>query len=259
MNPFASRVQASSFAREKWILPVTGMCLILGFMLATTWVTETNKRSRYSQLDPNMAGRISEATLDIEAVEKIEVELKKLRAEKTKLENAIANRGEQTKVLNEILQDAKRLACQTEVEGPGIEVVLRDSSKGGFSAGGQTVYSPDTNIHDRDVNLIINELNNAGAEAVAVGDHRIGPGTSIRCVGSTMLVNDIRVAPPVRIRAIGDSQVMIGALNINGGILSEIRATDPNMVQVVTIQKMTLPAYVGRSNFKFAKVPKETK
>ena len=43
-------------------------------------------------------------------------------------------------------------------------------------------------IHDTDVLRVVNELWNAGAEAVTVNNRRVGPGTNYRCVGTTILV-----------------------------------------------------------------------
>jgi uncharacterized protein YlxW (UPF0749 family) len=145
------------------------------------------------------------------------------------------------------------------VEGPGVVVTLRDSSKGGIKFNDQTVFTPAMNIHDLDVLRVVNELFSAGAEAISVNDHRIAGQTSIRCVGPTILISDVKVASPIVIRAIGDPNTLTGALNLNGGVLSEIRTMDPNMVEVEPVHYIRLEPYSGRTEFHLAKVPKDQK
>jgi uncharacterized protein YlxW (UPF0749 family) len=189
----------------------------------------------------------------------MQTEVNKLREDNTKLQNVLAKGTDASKLLNDSLQETKMFAGLTEVEGPGVVVTLKDSSHGGIKLNEETVFPADTNIHDLDVLRIVNELYSSGAEAIAVNDHRIAGPTSIRCVGPTILINDVKVASPVVIKAIGDPQTMFGGLNLNGGVLSEIRSSDPNMVQIETMHYMKLDPYSGRTNFRLAKVPKVQK
>ena len=256
MNPFVARITPR---HEQWIWPVTGMCLVLGFMISMAWVTESNQSSRYRLLQADQKGRISEASIDIDAYSQLRDEVSKLREENTKLQNGLAKGNVSSKLLNDSLQETKLFAGLTALEGPGIIVTLRDSSRGGIKVNDQTVYTPDTNIHDLDVLRIVNELFSAGAEAISVNDHRIAGPTSIRCVGPTILINDVKVASPIVVKAIGDPKTLDGALNLNGGVLSEIRGSDPNMVQVEEEHSMRMEPYSGRTEFQLAKLPKDLK
>lgn len=145
------------------------------------------------------------------------------------------------------------------MEGPGVIVTLKDSGHGGIKIEDQTIYTPDKNIHDLDVLRIVNELFSAGAEAISVNDHRISGGSSIRCVGPTILINDVKVASPIQVKAIGDPKTLMGALNLNGGVLSEIRTSDPDMIQIEEEKSLKLDPFVGRTSYHFAKLPKEGK
>jgi uncharacterized protein YlxW (UPF0749 family) len=62
-------------------------------------------------------------------VQALETEIRQLRQKTTELENALATGTEQARVLNDSLQAAKMLAGLIEVEGPGIELILRDSQR----------------------------------------------------------------------------------------------------------------------------------
>jgi uncharacterized protein YlxW (UPF0749 family) len=251
MNPFASQLK-----NQTWIVPVTAMCFVLGLMVSLAWVTDANRKDRLNFLPIDQNKRMSEATVDINAVAELSSEVSKLRQEKTELENALADQNKGSKALNDSLQEAKMFAGLTPLEGPGVIVTLKDSPAGQADLSG----SPDarTIIHDTDVLQVVNELRSSGAEAVAVNNHRIAGAASFRCVGPTILVNDVKVASPIVIRAIGDADTLMGAMNLPGGILSQIRGQDPAMVAIERVKKMNLPAFVGTTAYRTAKVAKET-
>jgi len=157
------------------------------------------------------------------------------------------------------LQEVKVFAGLTKVVGPGIVVTLRDSQKDNAGVSLNFGIPSDAIIHDVDVLKVVNELIASSAEAVSVNNHRVAGNTSFRCVGTTILVNDIKIASPVVIRAIGDSDTLLGAMNMRGGVLAEIRQTDPGMVQVESVKSQELPEFVGNTTRKFAKPPRVVK
>jgi uncharacterized protein YlxW (UPF0749 family) len=235
------------------------MSLVVGFMLSLAWVTNENRLSRYGLLEPTQQARVSENAIDIKAFEQMIKKVASLEKENTKLQNGLASRGESAKILNDDLQDIKRFGGLTPLEGPGVIVTLRDAAHAGYKVGDEMVYTADKNIHDLDVLRIVNELYSAGAEAISVNDHRLGAGSSIRCVGPTILINDVKVASPVVVKAIGDPKTLLGALNLNGGVLSEIRSSDPDMVRLESDKLLKLDSYTGSTSYHFGHVPKDTK
>ena len=253
MNPFAGR-----FNTQSWIWPVSGMCVVLGFMISLAWVTKDTRNSRISLLGPDQKDRITQAAVDIEAFQQLSQEVNKLRADKTELENAMSKRGEESTILNKSLQELKVYAGMTKVVGPGVVITLRDSARAEsdlLANGGQIL--PESAVHDGDVLKVVNELFSAGAEAISVNNHRVATTSSIRCVGPTILINDMKIATPVVIRAIGDPETMYGGLTLPGGVLTEIRQTDPAMVHIEKVKKQELPAFVGKSSNQYATVPEE--
>lgn len=84
----------------------------------------------------------------------------------------------------------------TEVEGEGITITLRDNTS-------SLIGTSDDLVHDGDLRAVVNELKNAGAEAISINGQRIVPSTSINCVGTVIQVNDEVVGSPFIIKAIG--------------------------------------------------------
>ncbi|MEZ0325037.1 MAG: DUF881 domain-containing protein [Fimbriimonas sp.] len=253
MNPFASRLN-----NQSWVVPVSVMCLVLGFMISLAWVTNVNRSSRFSLLGPDQKERVNQASVDIEAFQQLSAEVSKLRQEKTELENGLAERGKEGSILNKSLQELKLFAAMTKVVGPGVVITLRDSPKAQSDISANNgQFLPDTVVHDDDVLRVVNELNASGAEAISVNGHRVAGMTSFRCVGPTILVNDIKIAPPVVIRAIGDADTLYGGMNLPGGILSMLRSMETSMVQIEKVKEQELPAFVGKTSAQFLKVPEE--
>ena len=123
-------------------------------------------------------------------LEKAEEELEKERQNSTKDNSQLEEKEEQIKQGNKMIG-------LTEVTGPGVIVTLSDSKKDANS-----VLNPSTLlVHDVDILGVVNELKNAGAEAISINDQRIVPTTSISCGGN--IIDTI------------DPFVNIGALDFN--------------------------------------------
>lgn len=92
--------------------------------------------------------------------------------------------------------DVDLLAAASAVRGPGVV----------FTADGARSELQDARISDRDLQVLVNGLWYAGAEAVAVNGQRIGTTTSIRTAGDAITVNFRSIGPPYRVVALGDPE-----------------------------------------------------
>lgn len=155
-----------------------------------------------------------------------------LRSEIATLERQLAtlelggSRGASS--VSEIQADLDRLrawAGLDRIGGDGIEVTV--SGRIGASA-----------IED-----LINELRNAGAEAIAVEGVRVVPGTVIGGLAGSLSVDDTALDDPFTIRAIGSPETLTGSLARAGGIMAQLAATDPDAaIDVAEADRMVLPA-----------------
>lgn len=132
--------------------------------------------------------------------------------------------------VNEIQAEIDRLrgwAGLDPVGGRGIEITVR----GPITASA--------------VEDLVNELKNAGAEAIAIEDVRVVPGTVFGGGGGGggLSVDDTALGDPFTIRAIGTPDTLTGSLARAGGIISQLAATDPDAtIDVEEATEMVLPA-----------------
>jgi uncharacterized protein YlxW (UPF0749 family) len=120
------------------------------------------------------------------------------------------------------LAQAEAGAAAVAVTGPGLKVTLADAQPDADSdpVGGNTGSSADSagNVRDSDVQLVVNALWGAGAEAISVNGQRLGPTSTIRTAGEAILVDFNPVSSPYTISAIGDSETLSGKFLANGDV-----------------------------------------
>jgi uncharacterized protein YlxW (UPF0749 family) len=94
------------------------------------------------------------------------------------------------------LGTARMLTGAAPATGPGLRVVVDDAPGARPRSEGAVL--------DVDLQLLVNGLWQAGAEAVAVNGNRLSPLSAIRGAGSAITVNYRSLSPPYEISAIGD-------------------------------------------------------
>ena len=117
--------------------------------------------------------------------------------------------------------DALSLAAATgAVTGPGLVVTVTDPGVGRnlSDVSKQRVSGSRQIILDRDLQLVVNSLWAAGAEAVAVDDVRIGPNVTIRQAGGAILVDNSPISSPYTVRAIGSPHQLRDAFDRSAGL-----------------------------------------
>lgn len=233
----------------QWIAPVSVIALVFGFLIAAAIRLPADPGS--SSLYGAMRGATSSAPESEPGagIDERDAEIKKLRDQITELQTSMSDQSRQAKILNENLQEAKQFAGLTEVSGPGIEILMRDSKQ---KSADQAVINQ-FNIHDRDVLVVVNDLWMSGAEAIAVNGHRLAKNSNFRCEGPVIFVGRVPISSPVRIQAIGDADTLFGAMTMQGRYLDNIKKVDEEMVEVTKKEKLVLPAFTGSTESSFAK------
>jgi uncharacterized protein YlxW (UPF0749 family) len=90
---------------------------------------------------------------------------------------------------------------------------------------------------------LLNELRNAGAEAIAVDGVRVVTGTVVAGAPGGLSVENAAIGDTFEIRAIGSPQILTGTLTRTGGVIAQVSTTYPDARLTVTpLEAMTLPA-----------------
>jgi uncharacterized protein YlxW (UPF0749 family) len=74
--------------------------------------------------------------------------------------------------------------------------------------GGATEVDPRGRVRDGDLQLVVNALWAAGAEAISINGQRLGPLTAIRFAGEAVLVDFRPVTNPYEVSAIGNPETL---------------------------------------------------
>jgi uncharacterized protein YlxW (UPF0749 family) len=175
---------------------VTG---VLGFLLVTAaFTTRAAQRAaapRKTEL-VNLIDQRRSQEADLEqAVRKLRDQIGTVQARQ-----ATTSRAQQDEAARQAELGAQ--AGTTAVKGEGLIVKLSDSSRQPQPSEDPTTYR----IHDNDLQLVVNALLAAGAEAVAINENRIVATSPIRDAGGTVVVNFRPLAPPFRVVAVGADQ-----------------------------------------------------
>lgn len=90
---------------------------------------------------------------------------------------------------------------------------------------------------------LLNELRNAGAEAIAVEDVRVVPGTVVYGTPGALSIDNVLLPDSFEIRAIASPQILTGTLTRAGGVIAQLGATYPDASFSVTpLDAVTIPA-----------------
>lgn len=175
----------------------------------------------------------------IKEIEKIDQQLQE------KLEIATENNSELEDSKNQI-NDGNKIIGLSEVNGPGVIITVADSD-----IDPDTVLNPNNLlVHDKDILKIVNELKNAGAEAISINDQRVIATTSIICGGNVININGERIGSPFTIKAIGLPETLAN-LSRPGGYLSILEQDNKLNVSLKKSNDITISKYSGVLNFKY--------
>lgn len=165
----------------------------------------------------------------LKETEEIDKELQK------QIENATENNSELEEAKNQI-NEGNKIIGLTEVTGSGVIITVAD---GDIDL-----------VHDSDILKIVNELKNAGAEAISINGQRVILTTSIICGGNIINMNGERIGSPFEIKAIGSPEALAN-LSRTGGWLSILKERGIKVSEPKKSNNITIPKYSGVLNFKY--------
>jgi uncharacterized protein YlxW (UPF0749 family) len=237
---------------KRWHLYLTLISCGLGMLLVWTFLAQAAYRAQTgSSKNSNLIKVINQLEKETSGMEdQIGILRRQLdQAQKNQLGSSQLN-----EIQNQ-LQWLKTHAGIVEVTGPGISIELDDNKVGAAAAQATKTgtYQPENFIiHDKNLLYLVYELKTAGAEAIAVNNQRIINSSSIRCVGSVIMVNSTHLAPPYEITAIGNPDNLTKAL-LNGEEFTYLKSKN-FPVKLTTQTFLSIPPYKGTYNNSFAQL-----
>ena len=133
----------------------------------------------------------------------------------------------------------------SDVSGQGVKITLEDG-----------VDSFDNNvtmsqlIHDSDIVQVINDLRNAGAEAISVNGIRVIYNNWGLCAGSNIDLNGVKIVTPFYISAIGNKDVMYNYLTLEQTHTALLQSSDVK-IKIIKSNSINILAYNGNVVYKY--------
>lgn len=227
------------------------MCFILTFAISVQIRTMNNANSTASQtlsdneLRDNVLRWKERYDNLSEDLEKAEKKLEQVRQLATQDDTVASAKEEQLKINNTLLG-------LTNVKGSGIVIEMEDGRIENSIL--EIESSSDLLIHDDDLLSLVNELRNAGAEAIEINGQRIINTSSITCEGNIIKINGERIGSPFTIKAIGSSQgLLYGQITRPGSYLEYMANRQVNVKRVEQLDDILISRYSGTLSFKYIK------
>lgn len=196
---------------KKWIAVILGaMCFILSAGIAVQYRTVKNA-SKVAGTDVN-----SELKTEVlrwkEKYEEVYSEFEKSEERLEAIREIAINNNGTSSDLQKELKTLNSVIGSIDVKGNGVVITVADNNN--VTSDSIGVFDSISNylIHDKDLLMIVNELKNAGAEAISINDERIINTTSITCDGNVVLINDTKISSPFVIKAIGSQEAILGGI-----------------------------------------------
>jgi uncharacterized protein YlxW (UPF0749 family) len=181
---------------------------VAGLLLAVTYDQAAASAQGRAQV---RAALIDDIRRDSAVTDELAAQVETLRAEVTSTrEELLAASAVGQRALDTLAQ-AERGAAAVPVTGPGLLVTLANADPKADDdpvGGGTTEEDPRGRVRDGDLQLVVNALWAAGAEAVSINGQRLGPATAIRFAGEAVLVDFRPVTNPYEVSAIGDPDTL---------------------------------------------------
>ena len=231
-----------------WQVTLGVALLGLGFLVAAQLASE-GPRVRYTTQERSP---LVETATDLQAdQESLKAAILDLRTRIQAAEQAGQGSAALVQDLNDQLQSARIAAGLIPLTGSGIVLQIEDS---------QEPADPEGNMQDllvgaRDLRTIVEEMWQAGAEAVAVNGERMTPTTAVIDIGPSILVNSAYLAGPYQVTAVGPDD-LYARLSASPGFVDFIRARAEAWglrVSIAEPESVDMPAFAGTVTLRYAR------
>lgn len=207
------------------------LCVAVGFALAVQ-VRQTHEDTYASMRQDDLVRLLDELAVRNRELTEEGLEL---RRELSELESGSTSRAAAQEAAAQQARVQGILAGALPVAGPGIEIVVHD---------------PAAQISAPTFVTVLEELRNAGAEAIELNGQRITASSWLGTRADGLVISGTDIDPPYVWRAIGDPQTLSVALDIPGGAMASIRGSGAaaeveqhERLEITSVRSLTSPQW----------------
>ncbi|MBW3089078.1 DUF881 domain-containing protein [Bifidobacterium sp. 82T24] len=209
------------------------LCALLGF----GYVTQIqNSQSSYATLSEDELVRLLDETSA--QVDTLEQQKTQLSEQLRSIKSAADKQKEVERVAKENEESSGILSGRLPAEGKGVVITV----------GQRSGHIPASMMF-----TLIEELRNAGAEVMEFNGVRVVTSTSFTDTESGVSCSGQSVTPPYTIKAIGDPSALQNAIQIAGGVGSQLRVKHGAAVSVVQSDSVQINAVRQSTDYKYAR------
>jgi uncharacterized protein YlxW (UPF0749 family) len=253
VDPAYAQAAAARAARGESAAPATQRWRGSALVALTTAVAGVLFAVTYDQAAATAQGReqiraalVSDIERESAVSDELDAQLEELRAEVTQTRDELLAASTVGQRALDQLARAEQAAAAVPVTGPGLLVTLANAAPEADEdpVGGATEEDPRGRVRDGDLQLVVNALWAAGAEAISINGQRLGATTAIRFAGEAVLVDFRPVTNPYEVRAIGDPDTLSSDFLASPevGTLAVISETFGLRFDFAREDELTLPA-----------------
>jgi uncharacterized protein YlxW (UPF0749 family) len=232
--------------------PATGLrsptliiaAILIGALLAISALALRPPATTTSKIKKDLVGRIEDRRAHADSQTRL---IDTLRNQINAAQAAALTAQSQTELATELSQ-LELAAGTVPVSGPGLTLTVDDAPTQPApiapDANPRTVTGPDNGkVIALDLQLIVNGLWEAGAEAISINGHRLTSRAAIRSAGAAILVDYRPLTRPYVITAIGDpgSLSVEFADNSGGSYLQSLKSNDQIRGDIKNLTSVVVP------------------
>ncbi len=199
-------------------------CAALGFLLVTQLRATEDVGER---LDVEREEDLAQILADLSTEsDRLQGEITSLRLTLLAFENSAEGEDLALRSLQSRLAELQVLAGTVAVDGEGVRL---------------TVDDPEAQVTQDLLVDAVQELRDAGAEAIAVNDIRLIASSAFTTRNGKVVLDGTPLAAPLTIDAIGPSDTIAKALAIPGGALDSLQSRPQVVATVESLEELTIP------------------
>lgn len=212
---------------QGWLLEaaVAAVCALVGFLLvAQVRATEGLGERLAGEREEDLARILADLTAESD---RLSEEITSLRLTLLALEDD--QRGDEAAraSLRQRLDDLRILAGTAEAVGPGLEL---------------TIVDPQRRIAQDDLVDTVQELRDAGAEAISVNGTRLVVSSAFTTTRDGLALDGRPLTPPYRITVVGPPDAIGPALEIPGGAVDTLESREGVATLLLPREELVVPA-----------------